>query len=259
MPSSSGSSDEIMMMPAPRCGQPVHQVVDLDLGADVDAARGLVEDEDARVAGQPLAEHHLLLIAAAQQPHLLRRRGLDAEILDDRFGEVALRSGAGRNPARGQLAGRGAARCCAPPSARRPGPRPCDPPAAGRCPWRIASAGCAKRGTALPSQRMRPASARSAPASTRASSLRPAPSRPAMPTTSPARRLKLMSCSTPRRPRCSTREQLRPGRCARRLRKVIAEIAIGHQPHQLGDRDLRQQLRRHVPAVAQHRHAWPMR
>ena len=46
--------------------QAVHQVVDLDLGANVDAARGFVEDEDARIAGKPLAEHDFLLIAAAQ-------------------------------------------------------------------------------------------------------------------------------------------------------------------------------------------------
>ena len=61
------------MIPAPALGQPVHQVVDLDFGADVDAARRLVEDEDARVAGEPLAEDDLLLVAAAQQPHRLRR------------------------------------------------------------------------------------------------------------------------------------------------------------------------------------------
>ena len=39
------------------------------------------------------------------------------------------------------------------------------------------------------------------------------------------------------------------------LGKVLLEIAIGHQPHELVDRDLRQQLGGDVPAVAQHRDA----
>src|SRR4051794_2999760 len=45
-------------------GQPVDDRVDFILGADVDAARRLIEDEDFRAGEQPLAEHHLLLIAA---------------------------------------------------------------------------------------------------------------------------------------------------------------------------------------------------
>ena len=41
-------------------------VVDLELGADVDAARRLVEDEDRRLGHQPLGEHDLLLVAAGE-------------------------------------------------------------------------------------------------------------------------------------------------------------------------------------------------
>ena len=59
-------------------GQPIHQVVDLDLRADVDAARGLVEDEDAARARQPLPEHDLLLVAAAQLSNRLRGRRFHA-------------------------------------------------------------------------------------------------------------------------------------------------------------------------------------
>ena len=59
-------------------GQAVDDLVDLVLGADVDAARRLVEDEQARAAQQPLADHDLLLVAAR-------------EVLDQRLDEVARR------------------------------------------------------------------------------------------------------------------------------------------------------------------------
>ena len=51
------------------------QPVDLRLGADVDAAGRLVQQQHARCGGQPLADHHLLLVAARQRAgRLLRRR-----------------------------------------------------------------------------------------------------------------------------------------------------------------------------------------
>ena len=43
-----------------------HQAVDLGLGADVDAAGRLVQDQDARLGREPFAEHHLLLVAAGE-------------------------------------------------------------------------------------------------------------------------------------------------------------------------------------------------
>jgi len=46
------------------CHQPVQDAVHLSLGADVDAARRLVDDQQRRAARQPLAEHDLLLVAA---------------------------------------------------------------------------------------------------------------------------------------------------------------------------------------------------
>ena len=54
------------MIDLPCCGKLVEQVVDLALGANVDAARRLVEDEDLGLGGQPLADDDLLLGAAGQ-------------------------------------------------------------------------------------------------------------------------------------------------------------------------------------------------
>ena len=55
--------------------QLVKQLVDGELGAHVDATRGLVEEQHARVAEQPLADHDLLLVAARQVAHRLADRG----------------------------------------------------------------------------------------------------------------------------------------------------------------------------------------
>ena len=56
-------------------GERAQQLVDLGLGADVDAARRLVEEQDVAIAHQPFGDHDLLLVAAREKPHLLRRRG----------------------------------------------------------------------------------------------------------------------------------------------------------------------------------------
>ena len=69
--STSGSSDEMTMIALPSRGQLVQQPVDLALGADVDAARRLVEDQDVAVAQQPFGDDDLLLVAAGEQPRLL--------------------------------------------------------------------------------------------------------------------------------------------------------------------------------------------
>ena len=52
--------------PLPLGGEVDHQTVDLLLGADVDAVRGLVEDEHAGARLEPLREHDLLLVAAGE-------------------------------------------------------------------------------------------------------------------------------------------------------------------------------------------------
>ncbi len=48
-------------------GEVVHQRVDFAARADIHAASRFVKDHDARLAGQPLGEDDLLLIAAGQQ------------------------------------------------------------------------------------------------------------------------------------------------------------------------------------------------
>ena len=53
------------------CRELVDQPVDLRLGADVDAARRLVEDEQHRLPRQPARQHDLLLVAAGQLRDLL--------------------------------------------------------------------------------------------------------------------------------------------------------------------------------------------
>ena len=50
----------------PVAGELGDQPVDLGLGADVDAARGLVEQQHAALAQQPAREHDLLLVAARE-------------------------------------------------------------------------------------------------------------------------------------------------------------------------------------------------
>src|SRR6185312_8097239 len=62
-------------------------LVDLGLGPDVHALRGLVEHQDLRLRRQPPGEQHLLLVAARQRRHrLLPRAGAQlqpAEVLVD--------------------------------------------------------------------------------------------------------------------------------------------------------------------------------
>ena len=74
-PRISGSSEEISRTACASSRQAVDQGVDLDLGPDIDAARRLIEDEDRGVVAQPLAEHDLLLIAAAELPTWRRTSG----------------------------------------------------------------------------------------------------------------------------------------------------------------------------------------
>ena len=76
MPMTSGSSLETIRIGDAVGGQLAHQLVDRVLGADVDAARGLVHQHHARLDAQPAREHDLLLVAAGEELHLLvERRG----------------------------------------------------------------------------------------------------------------------------------------------------------------------------------------
>ena len=63
--------------------QAVHNIVDLDLGADVDTAGRLVEDVDLRVCVDPLADDDLLLVTAGQlADDLVDGRCLDLQGFD---------------------------------------------------------------------------------------------------------------------------------------------------------------------------------
>ena len=69
--SNSFSSEEMSSTPTPRLGDLGQDGVDLLLGADIDAARRLVADQQARRAQEGASDQQLLLVAAAQLP---RRR-----------------------------------------------------------------------------------------------------------------------------------------------------------------------------------------
>ena len=78
----SGSSDEMAITAMPRIRHLQKQVVHLDLGADVDAARRLVDDQDLGPERQPAGQHHLLLVAAGQiGDELVGVRHADVEAL----------------------------------------------------------------------------------------------------------------------------------------------------------------------------------
>ena len=58
----------------------VHELVDLGARPHVDAPGRFVEDQNIHVPKQPLAHHHLLLVAAREIfHHLLDARRLDAQ------------------------------------------------------------------------------------------------------------------------------------------------------------------------------------
>ena len=64
------------------------QFVDLFLGADIEPARRMVEDQDARARRHPARQHHLLLVAAAElAAGDVGARRLDAQPLDPVGGE----------------------------------------------------------------------------------------------------------------------------------------------------------------------------
>ena len=76
-------------MPSSR--KPADGADDLGMGADVDAARRLVEDQEARIGRQPAGEDHLLLVAAGQQlDRHVERGGADVERLDELAGDLDL-------------------------------------------------------------------------------------------------------------------------------------------------------------------------
>ncbi len=72
-------------------GQLRDEGVDLVLGTHVDAARGLVEDEDFGAGEEPFAQHHLLLVAPREVERLLvHAGGADAQLLAEPLGHRVL-------------------------------------------------------------------------------------------------------------------------------------------------------------------------
>ena len=66
----------------PVLGELLDDALDLRLGADVDAARRLVEDQQLRVHREPAREQHLLLVAAGElADRLIGPGAFDAEPL----------------------------------------------------------------------------------------------------------------------------------------------------------------------------------
>ena len=100
-------------MATPCVGEDAHQVVDLALRADVDAARRLVEDDHPRPHRQPFGEHDLLLVAARQGADR-RRRPTGALMASARALRlrVACLAARGRRGRRWHSARGPAARCC---------------------------------------------------------------------------------------------------------------------------------------------------
>src|SRR5215218_2211290 len=75
-------------------GQVVHETVDLRLGAHVDPAGRLVEQQDGRFSGQRLGDYHFLLVAAREPGYGVRHPGApDGELLGETVGCLSLRAG----------------------------------------------------------------------------------------------------------------------------------------------------------------------
>ena len=109
IPRTSGSSLEIIRTARPGA-ELVDQLVDLDLGADVDTARRLVEDQQPGVRRQPLADHDLLLVAAGEGAGAGPDRSSGPSTARRRW---PLRAAAARPPARrGCRASRARVMCC---------------------------------------------------------------------------------------------------------------------------------------------------
>ena len=185
------------------------------------------------VAREPLAEHDLLLVAAAQQPRpaawavALTRSSSTIGAGHRRLAppRQTRRAGASRRPC-------GSAMLRA---TVRPGTSPCALRSSGSSPMprAIASAGARNR-TRGPRRGRGLRRTRSAPAIARASSVRPAPSSPAMPRTSPrVQREADVAAAMPRAEvlrRAAARRRARrapSGKCSLRSRFAISRTSSG--------------------------------
>ena len=188
--STSGSSLEIRITPRALGGELVDERVDLRLGADVDAARGLVEDQHPAARRQPLRQHQLLLVAAGEAGGHARPGRARARAGARNSVAASARSAPPPNESqRATAVAESAASCCSSAASTAPGPAACD--LRERARGRRASP---RRGpqsrSGCPPTSTRPCAAGSSPKSACAISERPAPTSPAKPSTSPALNVK---------------------------------------------------------------------
>ena len=228
----------------PSSHERAHEPLHLGLGADVDAARRLVEDQQPRLGEQPAREQHLLLVAAAERADgLVRVGGPDVERLDPLRDELVLPRGA-----RSAASSRG--RAC---SARMMFSRTVSSstsPSVRRFSGQKATAsrdrrraGCASRPARRRSgARPRPRGRRRTAGAP--SSVRPEPSRPARPTTSPGATARSNGAIAPLRP---------DARCLEHGRRAVAAARpswrLARAPRASGARG-RASSRRARPAAA---------
>ncbi len=240
-------------------GQLHDQLLDLGLGADVDAAGGLVEDQQARLGDQPAGQQHLLLVAAGEVAHRhvgVRRPDAQAPARTVRPARPAGGAGIGRSQPRAACMARmmfsRTDSSAMMPSARR---------FSEQKPMPVVDGGDRRpqRGRACRPPRTLPWSARSAPNSSRATSVRPEPSRPARPTTSPAWMVRLNGRDRARAAQLACVQQAvrRSAGAAASLPGLLVEPLQHLQllaDHLLDQAELRQLARRRT-----RRPGWPLR
>ena len=186
-PISSGSSDEMTTMPTPLAREIAEDAVDLGLGADIDAAGRLVEEDDARIDRQHLGDRDLLLVAARQRrDRVVDAAALEAEAVAEPVGLLGLLPGVDGAPRGRDLAEVDAPRRWRRSTGRGRRRRPCGPPRDRRCRCRCCRDRCGWA-SGLPSRITSPVVPSCRPQMPLTISLRPAPIRPAMPRISPRR------------------------------------------------------------------------
>ncbi len=171
--------------------------MDLGLGADIDAARRLVQDQHARRGDQPLGQQHLLLVATRQGRCQLLDPARDHPHLPGELARDAVPPSPGPPGRTGPPAATGSATSRWRGSeTATPAPAGAGPPAAARCPA-ASHPGASAGSPVVPSIRISPRSGGVIPNSICATSDRPAPTSPNKPRISPALRSKLTSSTKP--------------------------------------------------------------
>ena len=231
-------------------GELGEQAVHLRLRPDVDAARRLVDDQERRLAAEPLRKDGLLLVAARQRPDRVRQ----LRVLQPQAQRPVAREGA-LGAAEDEAASTNGVEGCQRDVAldREVHDEALLPPVLGDEPdsrrhrrrGRARRAGACRR--SRPSRRLQ----RSIPKIARATSVRPAPTRPASATISPLRTTNETSVKSPSRVRRSTFSTTRPG-LGRHLREQRVHVTADHRADHGLHGQLLDRLRPDVAAVAHH-------